>query len=289
MRINAYVLAGDPNFLAASVLSYYDHVDRIVVSYDRNATSWTGTVLPVDECLGILKELDREGRCELAPGDFWRPGENPLESETIQRRAALAQASDGADWVLQLDTDEVVADPAAFLGALEHADAAGADALDYPSRWLYARTGPAGRGAGLYLESSTRLWGPVAGYPGPLAVRAGTHLDLARQAHGAPLYRVDVRPQNTDPAHPRDAAVHEVVRTRSAVLHYSWVRSDDYMRRKLGWSGHAAEYSDPAIYQAWAWRSRHPLLTGLATPLRRRGERYRVVRLPEPEGYGPAD
>lgn len=289
MRINAYVLAADPNFLAASVLSYYDHVDRIVISYDRTATSWTGTVLPVDECLAILKDLDRDGRCELSPGDFWRPGADPLESETLQRRVALAQASDGADWVLQLDTDEVVADVDAFLRALRHADGAGKAALHYPSRWLYARTGGAGPGAGFYLESSTRLWGPVSGYPGPLAVRAGTHLDLARQARSAPHYRVDVRPRNTDPAHPRDAVVDEVVPVRSAVLHYSWVRTDAYMRRKFAWSGHAAQYANPVVYDRWAWRSRHPLLTAAATPARPRDERYRIVRLPEPDGYRVSD
>ncbi|MEU2201880.1 hypothetical protein [Isoptericola sp. NPDC019482] len=291
MRLHAYLLAADPNYLAASLSSYYDHVERIIVSYDRSHRSWTGTPLPVDECLEIVKEIDVEGRCELVPGDFWRPGADPLDSDTHQRRVALAVASEGADWVLQLDTDEVMVSPPAFLGALGRADAAGATALDYPSRWLYARVGDApsrsGSRTGRYLEMSTAWWRPVAGYPGPLAVHAGTRLDLARQAPSALRYRVDVRPWNTDPAQGRGSLVHEVVGLDDAVVHYSWVRSRDAMRRKFGWSGHTGEYSHPLVYRRWAWRSAHPWFAAATSPLRRHPERFRVVRLPEPPGRGP--
>ena len=53
MRVTAYVLIADPNFLAASLGSYYRWVDRIVLSYDRTATSWTGTPLPVGARVGL--------------------------------------------------------------------------------------------------------------------------------------------------------------------------------------------------------------------------------------------
>ncbi|WP_159798100.1 hypothetical protein [Puerhibacterium puerhi] len=285
LRLAAYVLAADPAFLAASVRAYYDRVERIVVSYDRSATSWSGTPLPVEECLAILKELDVEGRCELAPGDFWRPGHDPLDNDTHQRRVALAQASEGADWVLQLDTDEVVAAPEAFFGALARADAAGATALDYPARWLYARVGDAAPG-GRYLEASTRFWRPVAGFPGPLAVRPGTRLECARQAPSAVRYRVDLRPWNTDPAQGPGSLVHEVVPLEDAVVHYSWVRPDEHMRRKFGWSGHSAEYSHPVVYRRWASRQRHPWAAAATTPLRRHPEWFRLSTLRREADHG---
>lgn len=272
MRLTAYVLAADPHFLTASVTSYYGLVDRIVVSYDATGTSWTGTPIPVERCLEKLAALDTEGRCVLAPGSFHRPGEDPLANDTFQRQAALDQASDGADWVLQLDTDEVVPRPERFWRALRHADDAAATALDYPSRWLYARVGP-----GRYLESSTRTGRPAANYPGPLAVRAGTRLALARQPAEYDAYRVDLRPWSTDPLAAYDRTVHEVVGVDDAVVHYSWVRPPDVMRRKFGWSGHAAEYSEPVVYRRWAARQARPRLAAATSLVRRPGDWYRVA------------
>lgn len=275
MRLTAYVLAADPAFLTESLLAYYPYVDRIVVSYDEDARSWTGTPLPVEECLRAIARLDTARKCVLAPGHYAREGYEPLENETFQRQRALDLASESADWVLQLDTDEVMARPATFLRSLANAEAAGAHALDYPSRWLYARVGP-----GTYLESSTRAGRLTASYPGALAVRAGTVLRHCRQSD-APLYRVDVRPWNTDPYHPRDVIVHEVVPESHAVVHFSWVRSDEAMQVKFGWSGHAAEYTRPAVYDRWRWRSDHPRATVLSSVLRRT-DRFRLSRISDP-------
>lgn len=277
MRVAAYILVADPNFLVESLRSYYDRVDRIVLSYDESSTSWTGTPLPVDACLAAIEAVDTERKCVHAPGRFARLDHHPLDNDTYQRQHALDVASDGADWVLQLDTDEVMADPDQFFASLRRADATGTSAMDYPSRWLYSRVAP-----GRYLEASTRLWRPAADYPGPLAVRAGSRLQLARQTD-LPLYRVDLRPWSTDPAHHHEAIVHEVVHPGSAVLHYSWVRDHDTIRRKFGWSGHARDYSRPAVYRRWARRQRHPWITILTNPLRRR-DWYRLVSISESMG-----
>lgn len=273
MRVTAYILVADPNFLAESLKSYYDHVDRIILSYDENETSWTGTPLPVKECLRIIESIDTLGKCIHVPGHFARLENHPLDNDTLQRQAALDVASENADWVLQLDTDEVMLDPEAFFAALRRADSTGCSGIDYPSRWLYSHVGHQ-----RYLEASSRFWQASASYPGPLAVRAGTRLKLARQAD-VPLYRVDFRAWNTDPAHHHKTTVHEVIPPSAAVLHYSWVRDHDTMRRKFGWSGHAEAYSEPQVYRRWARRQRRPWLTTLFTPLRRQGHWYRLTTI----------
>lgn len=280
MRLSAYVLVADPSYLEASLRAYYDHVDRIVLSYDRTSTSWTGTPLPVAECLRLVELLDVDGKCQHAPGNFVDLDRHPLDNETRQRQVALDMASDGADWVLQLDTDEVMLDVDAFLGSLERAERAGASALHFPSRWLYSRVAP-----GRYLEASSRFGRPSASYPGPLAVRSGTQLVHARQAD-APHYRVDLRPWNTDPKHRHDMIVHEVVDPEAAVLHFSWVRTPEVMRKKFGWSGHAAHYSRPEVYAKWEGRSAHPRRAVLSSPLRR-SDWYRLVEVAEPPGGEP--
>lgn len=280
MKLNAYVMLGDPAFLKPSIRAYYPHVDRIVVSYDEDHRSWTGTPLAVQACLDAISEVDIDGKCDLRPGKFARRGHDPLANDTHQRNVALQQASSGADWVLQLDTDEVIPHPEIFLRSLHRADRAGAGGLEFPARWFFARVRP-----GLFLESGTRLWGPAASYPGPVAVRPGTALSLARQAD-VPLYRVDMRAWNTDPAHARDSIVHQVVPVSAAISHYSWVRSDDFIRRKVGWSGHAAELVRDQGYRTWRTASDHPVRVVLAAPFARGARRFRFAGVDDFTGEG---
>lgn len=283
-RISAYVLIADPSYLRESLTAYYPYVDRIVLSYDRTSTSWTGTPLPVGQCFDIVAQLDLDSKCVHAPGDFARLEHPPLVNETFQRQTALDAASDGADWVLQLDTDEVMLRPDVFFDMLDRADRAGCDGLDFPARWLYTRTG-----RGRYLEGTRRLWQSAASFPGPLAVRAGTALRHARQAD-VDLFRVDLAARNTDPWRGADAPVHAVIPKDSAVVHFSWVRDPEAIRRKFNWSGHTRLMTQPKVYRRWVWRTRHPLLTVLTTPLRRRDDgRYRLARIPEPPGGAPIE
>lgn len=273
MRLNAYVLAGDPAWIPRSVGSYYDLVETIVVSYDRRHRSWSGAPLSVGAALDRLRSLDRDGKLRLLPGDHSDPGAKVLTNETEQRRQALEVAGEGADWVLQLDTDEILLDRAAFLAALAAGDRSGAAGLDYPLRDFYQRVGP-----GTFLEHCGRFWTDRAAYPGPVAVRAGTPLSHCRQTR-EPLYRVDFRTRNTDPWHPSDVPVHRVVARSQAIAHMSWVRSPEQMREKSVTSGYAAARDWSRELPRWERRGRHPWLTALSAPVRRREEnRFRLAR-----------
>ena len=261
MRLNAYVLAGDPAWIEQSVASYYPLVDRIIVSFDRNHRSWSGQPLSVAESLARLEAVDPDGKVVLLPGDHADLSRPTLDTETEQRQFALDAASDGADWVIQLDSDEIIPSPGVFLRFVGVAESHGAASLDFPSRWFYARSP-----SGVFLEACGRWWTSLATYPGPLAVHAGTRLTHARQASTTPLYRVDVAPWNTDPAHPRMAPVHATIRPHDAVIHLSWVRTPEQMAEKRVVSGYAASQDWDVAISRWSWRSRHPLLTTLATP-----------------------
>ena len=274
-RINAYILAADPAWLAESVRSYYELAHRIVVSYDGSGRSWTGKPLPVDDCLAWLKSLDPQGKLDFRPGDYARAGHHPMENDTHQRQQALRQASDGADWVIQLDTDEVVPNLRVFRESLLEADAGGHDALVYPARWFYQRIG-----AGLFLEGSSRLWRRLASYPGPVAVRAGVELRLARQG-GRNLYVVGFSAGNLPLYSLPPVRVRKVVSVNDAILHFGWIRSDNEMTAKLtSWShAHDRDWSQPL--RRWRRAARHPLLTAALTPLQPdRLERVRISRIP---------
>jgi hypothetical protein len=274
MRLNAYVLAADPAWVEESVASYYDLVQRIVVSFDETGTSWTGHPLDPTEAVNRLQAVDPEHKIVLAPGSFFSAGRNALASDTAQRQNALDLASTGADWVLQLDSDELAADPAEFLSCLHQADREGFDALDYPARYLYQHVRN-----GWYLERGRRLWRAAAAYPGAVAVRAGTRLRLARQTDAA-LFRVDFAGRNTDPWHASEAPVHRVVRPAQAILHLSWVRSQAAMLAKTRTWGHAGERDWSADVLTWVDRGAHPLRTVTAGLISRHPDDWlRLVRL----------
>lgn len=270
-RINAYVLAADPWWLEDSVESYYDLVDRIVVSYDEDALSWTGTPLPIDECLARLRAVDRDGKLDYRPGRFFHADRTALANDTAQRQTALDQASDGADWVIQLDTDEVLLDTDELLAAIDEAESRGCGAVEYPARYLYTRSR-----SGWMLETTRPFWRRRAGYPGPVVIRPGATLVHCRQSP-LPVLRVDMAPTNTDPAHPQGAVVHRVIRPDQAILHYSWVRNDEFMTRKAAWSGHSDTYT--TWLETWRWRTRHSLLAVAAGWTRSDHEWHRPTRL----------
>lgn len=276
-RINAYILAADPWWVEDSVESYYDLVDRIVVSYDEDALSWTGTPLPVTEVLDRLRAIDGQGKLDFRPGRFFHPDRTALENDTAQRQAALDQASADADWVIQLDTDEVLLDADALIDAIDEAESRGCAAVEYPARYLYSRSR-----TGWMLETTRSLWRRRAGYPGPVVIRPGATLVHCRQSP-LPVLRVDLAPTNTDPTHPAHAIVHRVVRLDQAILHYSWVRDDAYMARKAAWSGHSDTYT--RMLNAWRWRTRRPIIAASFGWMRRDHEWHRLTRLPASRRY----
>jgi hypothetical protein len=276
MRVNAYVLAGDPAWIEQSIASYYALVDRIVVSYDRDGLSWSGSPLSVEESLARLGRADPDRKMMLLPGKFADDSKPRMDLETAQRQAALDAASEGADWVLQLDTDEIALSTTRLRSELDAAESRAARALDFPLRVFYART-PNGR----FLEQSGRFWTPQASYPGPIAVAAGTRLTFARQVAGASVNRVDVAAWNTDPVRGYDSPVHAVVSPSEAIVHMSWVRSETQLAEKAIVSGHAGDPHWHATIAAWRRRSRHPLFTVARSPLSRDPlARYRLTRMP---------
>ena len=275
MRINAYILAADPAWIEASVQSYYDMVDKIVVSYDENSTSWTGTPIPVQECLARLRAIDKDKKMVYSPGHYARLDHKPMENDTYQRQCALDEAGNGADWVLQLDTDEVLMDPSVFKSCLQEADSGGFAATLYPARWLYQKVRD-----GVFIERCARFWRIRAGYPGPVAVRAGGRLALARQCD-ASTFRVDFSMGSKTPAPTRDPTVHRAVRPDQAIAHYSWVRPLEEMLAKSESSSHARDFDWKPEIEFWAWSAKRPRLACVSSLFRGRGRRQwmRLSRL----------
>lgn len=234
-RINAYVLAADPTWLEASVLAYYPFINELIVCYDRNGHGWTGASIPLEECLARLRSLDRDQKIRWLPGHFSEPRADPMDNDTLQRNVALALASESADWVIQLDTDEWVPEPASFLEGIARADRLGVSALEWPMRILFRQL-PGGE----MLEVCSADKEDHYEYIAPVAVRAHSRLRLARKTDGRFL-RATVVEDKRSLQLKRGLLEGEVreafLGPEQVIVHNSWARDAAQVRRKLGsWS-----------------------------------------------------
>lgn len=243
MRLCAYVLAADPTWIEHSIPAYYPLVDRIVVSYDQESKGWTGQATAVEESLEKIRAVDPDGKCEYVPG-IWR-ADDPMMGEVAQRQHAIGLLTD-ADWVLQLDTDEVLTAPDELLPVLESCQGT---AVDWPSRTLYRRLS-----GGWFLEIVDRFYRRHVEFPGPLAIRPDATFTYGRRPEEGIVQAEGVTP----------------------LVHNSWARDEETTVRKVTTWGHASAEMVAYVDRVWKpatrrWplmRNFHPLYGSLWPRLR---------------------
>lgn len=273
MRLNAYVLAADPTWLEASVGAYYDRVAEIVVSYDSSSRGWTGAPIPVEECLKRLRALDQKGKMRFEAGCFSSPAADPMFNDTLQRNAALASASKGADWVLQLDTDEWIPNFDRFQKGITRADTLGLSGLEWPMRVLYRRVGERA------LEVCSLQNRDHFEYIAPVAVRAGTRLVHSRRPDTPFLRAVAEGDKESVQLHRAPSSIESreiLLQAPDAIVHNSWARTPRELRRKLASWSHSSlrawlYYATRWLPSKWMWkwmRNLHPFFGGVWPALR---------------------
>jgi hypothetical protein len=213
--------------------------------------AWTGADLSAEISRGreLIEALDLDGKVEWLERDFVPEDRDPSRGETYQRQASLDVASEGADWVIQLDSDEVVPDLDYFVAQVLAADRDGADGLEYSGRWLHTHV----RGR-WFTETSTRRMKFWDGVPGPVAVRVGTRLHFHRMIEGRSR-RVTVGP-GSDHVMPLD----------KAILHFSMVRTAGAVNWKSRSNSHANHFDWSPKIARWNELNERPLV-GVARSL----------------------
>jgi hypothetical protein len=269
MRLAAYILAADPTWIEKSLAAYYDKVDEILVSYDEAGIGWSGAPVRSEDSLARLRAVDVAAKLRFVGGDHHSLPTAPA-NEMRQRQSCLDDLAPTADWVLQIDTDEVVPDIDAVIAALEYADTLGLRAVEWPMRVLFRRMS-----SRVYLVVTEESGRDHVEYPGPIAVRSGIVFRDARQGDG-PFLRPVVDGDDSSLQLTRPPAVGEdrsfTIRAEQAILHNSWGRSPAVVRRKVRAWGHNDGWRTwrhylltwlPARY-LWRWqRDVHPFSEGL--------------------------
>lgn len=269
VRVGAYLLAGDPVWLASSLSRYYDFLDDLVVVAPEDRLGWMGRPIPVDECLDIIRRLDERGIARIVWGS-WRDVIDPLRADTAQRQAGIDALGDSVDWVLQVDNDELLPDPTGLLALLGEAERRSLPAVEWPMRVLFRRLAD-----GSFLQVVGSDAAPRYDYPGPVAVRAGSKVIQARRTQG-PWLRAVVRGDTVSRPLLNDLADGEVrlecLEPAQAIVHNSWGRDRRAVYRKVTTWGHASGWRGQLYYWGtWlpasvTWRvlrDFHPFARGL--------------------------
>jgi hypothetical protein len=233
VKVNAYIMLADPAWIESSMMSYYFLVNKIVVTYDENSMSWSGTPLNIDSLIERIQKVDVLGKCEFVPGHFSRSEhyDDPMLNDTYQRSVSISRASEGADWIVQVDTDEIVPDFQLVLNLINEAELQECESIWFPQRWLY-----------MYPYKYVGIeWCKRGGrrnsvYAGPIVIRSGTNVVLARRTAGKGLH-VNRRESNVSPHADNFAVSHRQIEDDLCLLHMSQVRSyTAWMDKIRSWS-----------------------------------------------------
>lgn len=279
MNIAAYVCLGDPAWIEASVNSYYPYVTKIIATYDRGGRSWSGPELDINLCIERLRAVDVDNKVIFVDGDFCieENFDNPILSDTHQRNIGLKIASEYGDWVLQLDTDEIVANWDVLKSFIVRAHVNSFDSVYFPAIYLYQLISSS---HGLEI---CRRWGkPQAGYPGPLCVRAGSTLYYSRRSFGSTLH--------VPREHAFDTVVEEMaviadkpVSQSHCIVHITKGRTPAYMEKKFQTWGHSRDRDYLSELKYWTLVRRYPWIFLIFSHLLRgpNKDKFRLFQVPQ--------
>jgi hypothetical protein len=226
-------VAYDWALAGAAIDAVAPYVDRIIIGLDCEARTWAGHFFDEGDgrqadSLGHWRRklVDRyPGQVRVVWGAFSWKGD-PLANETAERCAlALARLStdEGRDagpairpgeWVLSLDADEIMLNPGDLPALIASAD----PVYQYAGAWMDVVK---------VFEGSALVVEPIGKNFAPILSPAGLRFETARFT-GQPLRPCALR-----------------------MLHMTWGRSPDDLRRKLTSWGHAAEVDVPAVMRWW--------------------------------------
>lgn len=278
MNISAYVCLGDPAWLEASIMSYYPYVTKIIASYDQDNLSWSGPEISVNQCINRLRSIDIDNKVIFLPGKFSREEyyQEPIQNETYQRQVSLDYASRFGDWVIQLDTDEIISNWPVFVSFIHAAIESGSESVYFPAIYIYQMVTNE-----LGLEMCHRFGRRQAGYPAPLAVQANTKVTYARRVSCPTLHVKCERSINTliDP----NASISPLsVAAKDCVVHITRGRTPEYMKRKLSTWGHSRDQDFTKDMQYWTSVRKFPWLYLFLSHCLRGAEvtKFRLYKLP---------
>jgi hypothetical protein len=107
-------LSFDYRYAFGAIRSYYAMADEIVLGLDEQRLTWSGRPFEIDmERIRVfVAGIDTDRKIRIVEGDFHSLGD-PMKNDTAER-SALSQECAADNWVVQIDSDEILLNAADF-------------------------------------------------------------------------------------------------------------------------------------------------------------------------------
>jgi hypothetical protein len=125
-------IAYDHRYAYGAIARVYDISDEIVLGLDRDRISWSGKPFDFDRELFLaqVRRIDPKGKVRLVEDNF-HTEDDPMANDTRERNLLSSACADG-NWIIQIDSDEYLLNPADFKAWLARAD----PACDVQAQWI---------------------------------------------------------------------------------------------------------------------------------------------------------
>lgn len=213
-----YIVAYDYELLKNSLPTVYKGADKIVVAIDKDRKTFAGGTYTIDPGFFTwLKEVDPQKKITVYEDNFYVPGLTANEADTRERNMLAKKMGEGG-WHFQIDVDEYFVN---FEGLIE-------DLKTVESK-LHGRKITLQIYCSVLFKTVSEGFFIVDGSSEQFSV-----------ATNNPVYTFH-----------RNNGENERYLLNHLILHQSWGRTEDELRRKLeNWSHHA-DFNTDAYFRFW--------------------------------------
>lgn len=211
-----YLISYDYEYIKNSLPLLYEDVNYIAIALDINRKTWAGKsfVIP-DEFFVWLKEFDTQHKIHLYEDDFSVPTITTMQCETRERKM-LSEFMGKGGWHVQIDSDEYFIDFKGFKDYVsKYIDYSQEISLLVPFYTIYKEDS-----TGFFVVTEADEYVPVA-FNNPDFERA--RYTKCKNTHVVP----------------------------SPILHQSWAKDVDQIRKKIENWGHKDDFDTEKYFDLW--------------------------------------
>jgi len=208
------LLAYDYRYAELALRSYYDIADEILLGIDADRLSWMKLPfhIDMDEVRALVADIDREGKIRIIEGNF-HSSDDPMANDVLERTVLAGHAAPG-NWIIQIDSDEILLNGAEFRDWLWAQDPVH---FDVQAQWIT-----------VFKKFSNQFL---------LIDPPGESVPVATMARNS--YRLS---RNTGQPH---------VMSPLKLLHLSYGRTPEEVLQKLTNWGHARDFDVHCFFRFW--------------------------------------
>ena len=213
MKLSFYTpIAYDYKYAFASIISYYEIADEIILAIDQNRISWSKQKYEFDEKAfnDRINEIDKDKKIKIIAGNF-HGYLKPMDNDTGERNFVSVACKPG-NYIVGIDSDEILLNANAF------------------KNWMDISNPRA--------DIKCKLFTVYKSFKDVLLNIQPDEMTVI----GTPLAGCYIKCRNTK---------NIVINCPLEILHFSWARNETELLQKLTNWGHSGDFNVKKYYQIW--------------------------------------